>query len=245
MNPVEQAFLADIAVQPQDDAPRLIFADWLEEHEQGERAEFIRVQCELATYPQEVEWLQQMPVEQWSGDEETGKLLRRLDPLVRYEREMLIDGRLAFAALRDFLAKHGQDVSICLKCRRGFISSITLSCNIFLQHAADIIQAVPMLEEVRLSDKEVGHSYLNDQRWMWFHETVPMVPHPQLSEMNRLPDGLFRRLKGGRGSVPMCKWYDSQEEGTVDLLQACLTFARDQLAQRKEPRPGVIALNAL
>src|SRR5262249_3522190 len=38
--------------RPEDDAPRLIYADWLEEHAAGEadrdRAEFIRVQCELA-----------------------------------------------------------------------------------------------------------------------------------------------------------------------------------------------------
>src|SRR5687767_6866145 len=31
-----------------DDSPRLIFADWLEENGHAERAEFIRVQCEIA-----------------------------------------------------------------------------------------------------------------------------------------------------------------------------------------------------
>lgn len=46
------AFLQDILAHPDDDAPRLIFADWLEE--QGDtagvaRAEFIRVQCALAS----------------------------------------------------------------------------------------------------------------------------------------------------------------------------------------------------
>jgi uncharacterized protein (TIGR02996 family) len=45
------AFLQDILAHPDDDAPRLIFADWLEE--QGDRnsavrAEFIRVQCTLS-----------------------------------------------------------------------------------------------------------------------------------------------------------------------------------------------------
>jgi uncharacterized protein (TIGR02996 family) len=41
-------FLAAIRAAPDDDAPRLIYADWLDEHDQPERAEFIRVQCELA-----------------------------------------------------------------------------------------------------------------------------------------------------------------------------------------------------
>src|SRR6266404_305728 len=42
-----EPFLATILDAPQEDAPRLVYADWLEE--QGDpRAEFIRVQCELA-----------------------------------------------------------------------------------------------------------------------------------------------------------------------------------------------------
>ena len=42
------AFLADIRALPEDDAPRLIYADWLDDHGEAERAEFIRVQCELS-----------------------------------------------------------------------------------------------------------------------------------------------------------------------------------------------------
>jgi uncharacterized protein (TIGR02996 family) len=44
----QDAFLADICERPDDDAPRLIFADWLDDHGQPERAEFIRAQCHLA-----------------------------------------------------------------------------------------------------------------------------------------------------------------------------------------------------
>jgi uncharacterized protein (TIGR02996 family) len=45
------AFLHDILAHPDDDAPRLIFADWLEEQGDAKsvaRAEFIRIQCALA-----------------------------------------------------------------------------------------------------------------------------------------------------------------------------------------------------
>src|SRR5262249_2658905 len=48
----EEAFLEAIREQPDDDTPRLIYADWLEEHGQPERAEFIRVQCEKARLPE-------------------------------------------------------------------------------------------------------------------------------------------------------------------------------------------------
>ncbi len=44
----ERALLAAIIANPDDDQPRLAYADWLEENGQTERAEFIRVQIELA-----------------------------------------------------------------------------------------------------------------------------------------------------------------------------------------------------
>jgi uncharacterized protein (TIGR02996 family) len=44
----EKALLAAIWAHPHEDTPRLMYADWLDEHGQSTRAEFIRVQCELA-----------------------------------------------------------------------------------------------------------------------------------------------------------------------------------------------------
>ncbi|HTU19619.1 MAG TPA: TIGR02996 domain-containing protein [Gemmataceae bacterium] len=44
---IADAFLHDILTHPDDDAPRLIYADWLDEHNDP-RGEFIRVQCALA-----------------------------------------------------------------------------------------------------------------------------------------------------------------------------------------------------
>jgi uncharacterized protein (TIGR02996 family) len=44
----EDAFFEAIRDDPPDDTPRLVYADWLEENGDPERAEFIRLQCELA-----------------------------------------------------------------------------------------------------------------------------------------------------------------------------------------------------
>jgi uncharacterized protein (TIGR02996 family) len=58
-NPLVPAVLA----HPEDDTPRLICADWLEDHGDDARAQFIRAQCELAQLPdwdrrwQELTWL--------------------------------------------------------------------------------------------------------------------------------------------------------------------------------------------
>lgn len=44
-----EALLRAVLLSPADDTPRLVFADWLDETGQPERAELIRVQCELDT----------------------------------------------------------------------------------------------------------------------------------------------------------------------------------------------------
>src|SRR5689334_7177371 len=49
----DKGFLEAICASPQDDGPRLIYADWLEEHGDPERAEFIRTQIELAKLPED------------------------------------------------------------------------------------------------------------------------------------------------------------------------------------------------
>ena len=41
-----EALLRAICENPQEDTPRLVYADWLDENDQPERAEFIRLQCE-------------------------------------------------------------------------------------------------------------------------------------------------------------------------------------------------------
>ena len=47
-SPDREAFLAAIRAEPESDAPRLIYADWLDDHGEAARAEFIRLGCELA-----------------------------------------------------------------------------------------------------------------------------------------------------------------------------------------------------
>jgi uncharacterized protein (TIGR02996 family) len=46
--PTDEALLRAVLADPEDDAPRLIYADWLDEHGDCDRAEFIRLQIALA-----------------------------------------------------------------------------------------------------------------------------------------------------------------------------------------------------
>ena len=49
-----EPFLKAIFANPADDLPRLVFADYLEEHGDGEWAELIRLECDLASYPMRI-----------------------------------------------------------------------------------------------------------------------------------------------------------------------------------------------
>src|SRR4051812_5986779 len=46
-----EELLRAIAESPEDDDRRLVYADWLEEHGDGERAEFVRASVEAAKEP--------------------------------------------------------------------------------------------------------------------------------------------------------------------------------------------------
>src|SRR4051795_602322 len=47
----EDGLLQAILDDPEDDAPRLVYSDWLEDHGEPNRAAFIRLQIELARLP--------------------------------------------------------------------------------------------------------------------------------------------------------------------------------------------------
>jgi uncharacterized protein (TIGR02996 family) len=115
-----EAFLQAVRAEPDDDAPRLIFADWLEE--QGDpRGAFIRIQCRLATLPPH-------------------------DPLaveLRDEERALLDqhGEEWAAAFRD--------VADGWRFVRGFVEEATLSADSFLAHGETLFRDEP-LRRVRL-----------------------------------------------------------------------------------------------
>ncbi|HEX4606671.1 MAG TPA: TIGR02996 domain-containing protein, partial [Urbifossiella sp.] len=46
------ALLAAVCDRPDDDTPRLVFADWLDDHGHADRAAFVRAQVELARTPE-------------------------------------------------------------------------------------------------------------------------------------------------------------------------------------------------
>src|SRR5437660_107995 len=111
----EAAFLDAIIADPDDDALRLIFADWLDE--QGDpRGEFIRVQIELAGM---------------SEDDP------RLAPLAERERELL---RLHKTAWLGPVGRIADEAGF----RRGLLGSIRVSALAFLEKARVLFNRRPI-----------------------------------------------------------------------------------------------------
>jgi uncharacterized protein (TIGR02996 family) len=130
----DAAFLQAIHDNPDDEAVRLVYADWLEENadESGRaRAALIRAQCEAE------------------------KLPRRNRRRVALEKEAkrLIDANPEWtAALRK--GKYGRAIQF----RRGFPHQITMGATQFVQVAADLFAAAPTIRAVVFyhASNEVG-----------------------------------------------------------------------------------------
>jgi uncharacterized protein (TIGR02996 family) len=112
----EDAFLEAILANEDDDAPRLIFADWLEESGQPERGEFIRCQCLQARLPR--------------GDD------RREELRMRYRLLLKRHGRRWAGPLGPWLCGG--------TFRRGFLDKVTVPAQVYLQHAAEIVRLAPV-----------------------------------------------------------------------------------------------------
>jgi uncharacterized protein (TIGR02996 family) len=110
------AFLQAILEQPDDDAPRLIFADWLEENGDTERAEFIRVQIELARMP--------------DGDRKGAALRKREAALLKVHKQRWLG--LLHAVISDG------------EFRRGFLEKAVFKYNQFSGHVDSLLNSTPL-----------------------------------------------------------------------------------------------------
>src|SRR5438067_1013306 len=120
----EAAFLSEVRERPDDDAPRLVFADWLEDVGDAARADFIRTQCRLAALP---EWdPQRFDLEE-----------RALDLLAEHRRRWTAR-----------LPRWARDEELSF--RRGMLESASLSPAVFRRHGDRLARLVP-LRHVKLS----------------------------------------------------------------------------------------------
>jgi uncharacterized protein (TIGR02996 family) len=112
----EDAFLEAIIEAPDDDTPRLIYADWLEENARPARAEFIRAQIEAFSLP--------------PGDPRRKEREDRAEALRReHERAWL-------GPLRAWL--------IGWRFQRGLVERVAVNAQTLLKHACTLFQMAPI-----------------------------------------------------------------------------------------------------
>src|SRR3954451_6868321 len=122
MGPEEAAFLDRVCADPDDDAPRLIFADWLDEHGDP-RGGFIRVQVALARLA--------------PGDRRRYTLVDREAALLARYHAPWSDRLRGVAGWTEF--------------RRGFVETVNIDGRTFLRRAADLFRLAPV-RHVRFLD---------------------------------------------------------------------------------------------
>lgn len=111
--------LAAIRARPDEDTPRLIYADWLDENKQPDRAEFIRVQCALARGSE--------------YDANRAELQLREHQLLTASRK---------SAWGELPVKPVKEKTFA----RGFVDSISAHAATFLAGAGALFDAVPVRE---------------------------------------------------------------------------------------------------
>ncbi|HEY7314557.1 MAG TPA: TIGR02996 domain-containing protein [Gemmataceae bacterium] len=114
---MHETFLQAICEAPEDDTPRLVYADWLDEHNQFERAEFIRAQIRLTHLA--------------PGNRRFAVLRRRARDLLAAHGE----------AWRQGLPKW---VRHLCEFQRGFVTHVTCTALQFIKHGATLMRAAPV-----------------------------------------------------------------------------------------------------
>jgi uncharacterized protein (TIGR02996 family) len=165
-------FLADIVANPADDTPRLVYADWLDEHGDGDRAEFIRVQCEI-------EGLREANV---IACDRTGDLLTewgkftprcRCRPCRLRRREYLCSRRHIHVEWEWGVCPGG----VRFGWERGFLESASLPLADWWQYGPDVVRLCPTLRSAWLTDREpAAHAGRLARVYYWVGGFGPPVP---------------------------------------------------------------------
>jgi uncharacterized protein (TIGR02996 family) len=180
----EDAFLEDIREHPDDDAPRLIFADWLEDNGDADRAEFIRARVLVKGLAGSDSPHDEQAEESYRW--RAGVLLeanwkRWAEPLGAFYGQTTQFNWPSRGYHRDRLAYFP----------RGFIEAIQLDASRFIHVAADLLRAYPI---------RVVALYEADDHAGWLAECPQLVWVEQLVFAD-----YFRAPLGARGMAVLAR----------------------------------------
>lgn len=234
------AFVRAIHLAPDDDAPRLVFADYLDEHGQHDRARLIRWMCRVPSYLftwNQSRWAKRPKHEH----KEEVKAIRGLKP------------RLSVLCREEWGPWRGVEQ---ITMRRGFGESITLPSQVFLATAGELFAAHPF-QAVTLPDlrtRNVWRQYgaveasVSEGAPLWDHWPAALFPEMSpgtavrysnyrvaMADLSARAAGYGRRMAGVVREPPPLPLRTSVLRDRCEQVQA--ENAKDN--QRIDPEPNV------
>jgi uncharacterized protein (TIGR02996 family) len=221
------ALLATIIDNPECDAPRLVYADAIEEAGEVDRAEFIRVQCELASWRKDSADSSLSP--SGIGRHEMMRTRERL--LLKYHYHEWFD--VPGPWMPHGYAPAGHHGSICevflsstdnahlcsVIVERGLISCVTCTFADFEKYGPEIVRRHPIRPHAGMvTDRRPAFDVLNPARSVWlpfFGDT------DRLPTASHIPLAVFRLLAGGGEDG-----YDTRDAAMLALATAMIAWAR-------------------
>jgi uncharacterized protein (TIGR02996 family) len=183
MHPEADAFLDAIFDHPDDDTPRLVYADWLQEHGQENYAQFIRLQCAAA---------REKP---WSDEanrlwEEIGRVWNRLDdewwPATREEwsvddsRSELLDAvHFNRGFLRPVVRVASNHLVACEACW-AWLPTPATTLELWPESDLESLASVPVL-------RRVSHIQSRSDWWDYDEDSNSVRSSPGLDALLRSP----------------------------------------------------------
>lgn len=217
----ERALLAAILAEPRSDGVRLIFADWLDEAGQPERAEFIRAQCRIAVLEKEnLGWPMCATCGLTTGFYKYTPRCR--GAVCRLRMREYYSGR-RFTAWE---WRSGVPAGWSVVYRRGFPAEVRCPCADWLAHAGQIVASQP-IEVVTLLDKRPNEE-VSSRLFGWYCYQRPQQAPAQVAR-DDLPRVLWDELPADhRDLASGWRWYDSLQDARQALSVAALAHGQAQ-----------------
>ena len=209
----ELALLRGVEAAPDDDLPRLVYADWLDEHGRHARGEFIRVQCELASIERRLEGM--TLAEKRVAGPRRGELKRAQRSAIAAKNPEAIG---YYPTLQQDVWRY-QSHDYGRKFCKGFLSEFAISEDINEHYEAEIRQCAAMVPRPKVavwnalrmltqtqcqgwftrqsiwSEVDSLHMYDHTNDMVLPHELIPMM-HPEYPRLREFSAYMMRLNPG-------------------------------------------------
>lgn len=196
----EQALLAAVIASPDDDLPRLVYADWLDEHHQSARAEFIRLQIERSSLS--------------ASDPRFAELRARETKILKqYKKPWATDLRTAFPGCE-------------IEFRRGFAAVLRTTLQQLGRYERHL-PLLPFLDEIQLTEVYPSYYFRNPNtlaalaslprpadmrlRAILYYSPTNPFGHLMLDLLRPDPTRLDKFMENGSWTVLCWQWHTEDD----------------------------------